>query len=118
MIHSELLWTAQLDIACGVVTQKDGTRLVIGYYHNFCDTDHDNDHGNDHDHDNRDFPRWLLHITGNYGGRVVYWDLTNNNGWLLFTPSIRIYEDIFFVYDPHRYIDLYDQLAPCELYTA
>ena len=24
--------------------------------------------------------RWLLHITGNYGGRVVYWDLTNNNG--------------------------------------
>ena len=26
------------------------------------------------------YPRWLLHITGNYGGRVVYWDLTNNNG--------------------------------------
>ena len=55
---------------------------------------HDN-HDNREMHDNReqrdnrdtlekndsdDNARWLMHITGNYGGRVVYWDLTNNNG--------------------------------------
>ena len=39
MILSELLWTAQLDIACGVVTQKDGTRLVISCYHNYSDAE-------------------------------------------------------------------------------
>ena len=49
---------------------------------------HDNHemHDNLEKHDNRekndsdDNARWLMHITGNYGGRVVYWDLTNNNG--------------------------------------
>ena len=30
--YSELLWTSQLDIACGVVTQKDGTRSIINLW--------------------------------------------------------------------------------------
>ena len=40
---------------------------------------HDNHEMRDN-RDNEDNARWLMHITGNYGGRVVYWDLTNNNG--------------------------------------
>ena len=48
--HSNLMWTGQLDVACNVVTQKDGAR-------------------------------WLLAVSGEYYGRVMYWDLTSNSGW-------------------------------------
>ena len=48
--HSNLIWTSMTNVACNIVTQKDGTR-------------------------------WILAITGGYYGRVIYYDLTNNNGW-------------------------------------
>ena len=25
--------------------------------------------------------RWLLHVTGNWYGYIVYWDLTTGSGW-------------------------------------
>ena len=49
-LHSNLMWTSMSDIACDIVIQKDGTRLILA-------------------------------VTGVYYGRVIYYDLTKNNGW-------------------------------------
>ena len=64
IFHSELLWTSQLDIACGVVTQKDGTRLVnkilmLIYednenYENYENHKNHENHENHENHDNHD----------------------------------------------------------------
>ena len=59
-----------------------------------------------------------MHITGNYGGRVVYWDLTNNNGssslslssLVVFMMYIMIIIVIVFII----LSNLNYQLAPCE----
>ena len=83
----------------------------------FCDADHESDHE----------MIMIMTIVTFPGGCCTSRETTGAGSFTgisqttmggLFTPSIRIYEDMFFVYDPHRYIDLYDQLAPCELYTA
>ena len=59
-----------------------------------------------------------MHITGNYGGRVVYWDLTNNNGSSSLSLSSLVVMTMYIIIIAVIVIiilsNLNYQLAPCE----